>query len=290
LKSELKRIYLSIYCDKPHWKGLIGVLSDLENQLKLVEPCIQIVLHFGREINPYLGITLLLPSKYARNVTYLVDDYIKKYLGKTRIPVKGQKDTLFDKLFMDIPSGTLHYNFHNFPASYFVDLSEETIARLSDKISNAIIHSFKEDSYDEEMVFTLSFYLQALLLLAFFENLENCCAEIATISKDFKVEPSSVVYEELFLANPSYFEDILEDVFVKKIWIDGGEPWMNEWWSLCNEIRKALDKDEFSSGLKSMSSLIDKQLGLKINFYKVWFKIIPLIYEKKKPEEYSGDH
>lgn len=273
--EQFKTIYISIIYNKQEWHILIDKLYSVLERVNNICNQSKTIIHFNYNLKENVGLTLIVPIEQAKPILQIIHKEINLFLKQH--PSKSKRSTINSKykLFKDIPSNTLHYNLHKFPTIYQTKLLAESQTSLSSKVSSIILEYLRDEPIEDLSLYTLSFYFQLILLRSFFNTIAECRKYlILSIKADTELKDKNEAIYNGFFSNSMVFSDIMDDIFNKNIWMDKDNRWMLEWLKSCQETIKQDILINDPEHLNSISSLINKQLGLGLDFHKVWFKLI----------------
>ena len=282
MSERIKIIYISIFYNRQQWQKLVTRLYDISLSFKTFKNYPIFIVHFSHNLKEKIGVSIIAPEQFAKDIIQIFHTDINIFLKKSPSKPIRNKVASNTRLFKDMSTNTLHYNLHTFPKIYRSVLTDEEQILLSSAVSSILLEELRHGRINEDTIYTISFYLHGILLRALFSTIQSCEQYLSNflLKNSIEGKKEEILYNNL-RSNSSLFLEIINDIFMIDFSNETrAECWTN-WEQECRSIIKSNNSTSHPVYLIAIAKLIDKQLGINICSYKIWFKIIAESLSKK---------
>ncbi|MBS1599977.1 MAG: hypothetical protein JST75_17250 [Bacteroidetes bacterium] len=258
--EDNKFLFASFFYNKEDWHFLIrNFLKPLTDEIKQYNHNLGAIVHLSYDRGENIGFTIPVPANDAMQIASLIDatarDFFSLY-GSSQKKVESYNG----KFFKDFPVNSVQYNLHFFPFTSQINERDESNLRPFYFISELIMGMMANDAFDDESIFTFSFYLHMLLIKSLSGNM---------MSADLIEEQTQSLqadYQSSFEENMPVLFEITESILDNAMPPEEENLWMDDWKNLCANLFSH-DNNMVSSDnkpllfYKKISFGIRKQLG-----------------------------
>lgn len=269
-------LFFSIFYDRSAWHTLLAAhLKPLAMMINAIDPQSTHVVHFSYAKGVNVGVSwYLTPAFFIQSAT-VIDEVTKRFLSEK--PSKGKRnESNSQALFKDFDTNTIRYNLHQFPLFLHGGLSQNLTAHLVIIITETVYKFLGGQIIDEEGIFTLSFYLHAIIAVRCLTNARAYISIINSSSHNLPAQVDPEACKKYFLNNEVLLREIIADVLAGQVTVVEGELF-DVWGIACKEIFESNRKDSGVSdaiNFKNISNVVIAQLGMSEAAQQMTFRLL----------------